>query len=202
MRVFPMSGKDLLPRGMIRESGMPAEDVWGGFFDVEETLNRVQVDSRVVNAADFACGYGTFTIPAAQRISGTMYAVDIDPGMARIVERKARGSGLSNVRLTVSDLLREGSGLEDESVDYAMLFNILHTEEPQTLLREAFRVLRPRGRVGIIHWVRDASTPRGPPLAMRPTPEQCEGWCREAGFTGSVLTTELKPYHFGFVAGK
>jgi hypothetical protein len=32
--------------------------------------------------------------------------------------------------------MSEGSGLEDSSVDFAMLFNILHVEEPTKLLRK------------------------------------------------------------------
>jgi predicted RNA methylase len=39
--------------------------------------------------ADFGCGYGTFAIPAAQMISGKVYALDIEPEMVRAVEQKA-----------------------------------------------------------------------------------------------------------------
>ncbi len=189
--------------GKIRESGMPPEDVWSSFFDVERILDRMQLNSEVVDAVDFACGYGTFTIPAAQRIRGVMYAVDIDPGMMRSVEEKSRRLKLGNVRPLVRDLLRHGSGLENDSVDYVLLFNILHLEEPLILLRETHRVLRSQGRVGIIHWIRNANTPRGPPLEMRPTIEQCEDWCRQAGFTaGSGKSVDLRPYHFGLVMSK
>jgi ubiquinone/menaquinone biosynthesis C-methylase UbiE len=163
----------------------------------------MQIDSKVHDAADFACGYGTFTIPAAQRITGIMYAVDIDPKMAQTVEGKARRLKLTNVSLIVRNLLREGSGLEDESVDYVMLFNILHSEHPQILLREAFRVLTHGGLVGIIHWVTDPRTPRGPPLEMRPTVEQCREWCLQSGFDArSCMSNDLRPYHFGLIMKK
>jgi len=189
--------------GKIRESGMPREEVWSSFFDVEETLNRMQVNSRVVDAADFACGYGTFTIPTARRITGIVYAVDIDPKMTQTVESRALALGVVNVRSIIRDLMREGSGLKDESVDYVMLFNILHSEQPQILVREAFRVLKPRGIVGIIHWIRDSRTPRGPPLELRPTIEQCVEWCLESGFPrASATSIELKPYHFGLIMRK
>ena len=189
--------------GKIRESGMPPEEDWSSFFNVEEILTRMQIDSRLVDAADFGCGYGTFTIPAAQRIAGTMHAVDIDPKMTQTVDGRARRLRLSNVRPIVRDLLREGSGLEGESVDYVMLFNILHSEQPLILLREAFRVLRHEGLIGIIHWIRDTRTPRGPPLYMRPTIEQCTKWCLEVGFDrGSEKSMELKPYHIGLIMTK
>ena len=187
----------------IRESSMPSEQVWCSFFDIEEVLNRTLINSEVIDAADFACGYGTFTIPAAQRIQGTMYAVDIDPEMIRIVNEKLQKLKLTNVKTIIRDLLTDGSGLDDDSVDYVMLFNILHLEDPLTLLREVFRILRRGGRVGIIHWLRDPSTPRGPPLEMRPTVEQCVNWCLQAGFSaGSNTSVNLKPYHFGLLMRK
>jgi SAM-dependent methyltransferase len=166
-----MGKADVTMSEKIRESGMPPEEVWGGFFEVEKILDRMMINSEVVDAADFACGYGTFTIPAAQRVRGLMHAIDIDPGMIRSIEEKSRVSMLANVRPILRDLLHDGSGLKNDSVDYVMLFNILHFEEPLILLREAFRVLRHKGRIGIIHWLRDQSTPRGPPLDMRPTPK-------------------------------
>ena len=182
---------------------MPDEELWSSFFDVEKILNCMLVNSEIIDAADFGCGYGTFTIPAAQRIRGILYAIDLEPEMLRTVNLKARNKGLTNVRTTLSDLLHEGSSLRNESIDYVMLFNLLHSEDPLILLREAFRVLRVEGRVGIIHWIRDASTPRGPPLEMRPTVEQCLDWCRQAGFhASSALSTDLKPYHFGLVMKK
>ena len=187
----------------IRESSMPSEQVWCSFFHIEEVLNRTLINSEVIDAADFACGYGTFTIPAAQRIQGTMYAVDIDPEMIRIVNEKLQKLKLTNVKTIIRDLLTDGSGLDDDSVDYVMLFNILHLEDPLTLLREVFRILRRGGRVGIIHWLRDPSTPRGPPLEMRPTVEQCVNWCLQAGFSaGSNTSVNLKPYHFGLLMRK
>jgi SAM-dependent methyltransferase len=189
--------------GKIRESGMPSEEIWRSFFNVEEILGRMLVNSQVVDAADFACGYGTFTIPAAQRMQGAMHAIDIDPEMMRIVNEKLQKLKLNNIKTIIRDLLTDGSGLDDDSVDYVMLFNILHLEDPVILLREAFRVLRREGRVGIIHWLRDPNTPRGPPLQMRPTAEQGLNWCLQAGFAGGSNTSvELKPYHFGFLMRK
>ncbi len=190
-------------RGKIRESGMPSEEVWCSFFNVEGILDRMLVNSQVVDAADFACGYATFTIPAAQRIRGAMHAIDIDPEMTRIVNEKLQRLKLTNVKTIIRDLLQDGSGLDDDSIDYVMLFNILHLEDPLVLLREALRVLRQGGRVGIIHWIRDPNTPRGPPLEMRPTIEQCVDWCLQVGFAaGSDKLVDLKPYHFGFLMRK
>ena len=149
---------------------------------------------------DFGCGYGTFTIPAAKITSGTVHAVDIDPEMVAITEQKAEAAGLGNVRTYVRDFVADGTGLPDANVQYVMLFNILHAERPDTLLREAYRVLAPGGKLGIVHWNYDPTTPRGPAMNVRPRPEQCREWAESAGF--SLLAPgiiDLPPYHYGMV---
>ncbi len=45
-----------------RESGMPEEDTWDGFFDPSRVLELVGVTEACQDVADFGCGYGTFTI--------------------------------------------------------------------------------------------------------------------------------------------
>ncbi len=62
----------------IRESDMPKEEEWNKFFDPEVMLRLIGLNSTVEDVADFGCGYGTFTIPAAKIISGKIYAFDIE----------------------------------------------------------------------------------------------------------------------------
>ena len=159
------------------------------------------ITKGVKDIADFGCGYGTFTIPTAKTITGKVYAIDIEPEMIEATKRKAREDGLSNVETILRDFVSDGSGLEDESVDYVMLFNILHAEEPHKLIREAYRILRPNGKLGIIHWNYDSTTPRGPPMEIRPRPEQIIDWVTHADFDNPVKY-DLKPYHYGIVFNK
>jgi SAM-dependent methyltransferase len=133
------------------------------------------------DVAEFGCGYGTFTVPAAQLVTGRVFALDIDPRMVETTDRNARLAGLTNVEARVRDFVVDRTGLADGAVGYAMLFNILHVEDPVGLLREARRVLAPGGLAGIIHWRRDIPTPRGPSLDIRPTAAQCRAWAEEAG---------------------
>jgi ubiquinone/menaquinone biosynthesis C-methylase UbiE len=184
-----------------RESGMPAKEVWEGFFSPAEVLGVMQLDSRVADVVEFGCGYGTFTLPAAKIVRGVIHAIDIDPAMVALTRSEAEQHGLSNIRTVLRDFMAEGTGLGDASVDYAMLFNILHIEQPDRILQEAWRVLRDNGKLGIIHWNYDSSTPRGPSLTIRPKPEQCIAWASAAGFTQARIY-DLKPYHYGIIMEK
>ena len=185
----------------VRESGMPKEGYWEGFFSPEDTLKRMGISDEVKNIVDFGCGYGTFSIPVAKLASGKVYAIDIEPEMIEITKRKAEENRLDNVEAILRDFISNGSGLNDESVDYAMLFNILHAEEPEKLLREAYRVLRKGGKLGIIHWNYDPTTPRGPSMEIRPKPEQCIEWAESVGFEFQQKY-DLKPYHYGIIMKK
>ena len=54
----------------LRESGMPEESCWESLFDVELALDRLGIDRSLQDVVELGCGYGTFTIPVARRISG------------------------------------------------------------------------------------------------------------------------------------
>jgi SAM-dependent methyltransferase len=134
------------------------------------------------DVVEFGCGYGTFTIPAAELNRGRVLALDIDPVMTRSTIEKALTAGLANIVAIEQDFVLHGTGLDNEQAEYAMLFNILHIEHPVSLLKEAWRVLKPYGKLGIIHWRTDVETPRGPSKPIRPTAAQCRSWGEEAGF--------------------
>ncbi|GMW03146.1 MAG: hypothetical protein AMXMBFR84_42810 [Candidatus Hydrogenedentota bacterium] len=185
-----------------RESGMPEEETWRSFFDPEAILDTLRLDNHVKKAVDFGCGYGTFALPAARRIQGTLYGLDIESSMLEECGRRAREAGVDNLQLHLRDFVQEGTGIEADSIDYVMLFNILHAEKPLLLLREAWRILRPQGRVGVIHWNYDATTPRGPSMEIRPRPEDCQRWIEEAGFDVEKGVVDLPPYHYGLIGRK
>ena len=182
---------------------MPEEKIWDSFFNQPSILSKLQLTSVCKDLVEFGCGYGTFTIPAARIIKGNVFAIDIEQEMLNSTQEAASKLHLTNIKFILRDFVNDGTGLPENSVDYAMVFNILHYEQPVKLLEEAFRVLRNGGIVGIIHWNYDPETPRGPEMNIRPKPEQCKQWAEEAGFemTGDGIIN-LPPYHYGMALKK
>jgi SAM-dependent methyltransferase len=183
----------------IRNSGMPDEATWAAFFDAPHILAQLDFTDTRADVVDFGCGYGTFSIAAAAATTGTVYAFDLDAEMVKATLEKARSLGLSSLRAEQRDFVAQGTGLPDCAVDYAMLFNILHAENPVGLLKEAYRVLRPGGKIAVTHWVHDAATPRGPDLTIRPRPEHCQAWLQQVGFELVIPFLALPPYHYGLL---
>jgi ubiquinone/menaquinone biosynthesis C-methylase UbiE len=166
-------------------------------------LSKLGCDNQCGDIVEFGCGYGLFTEAAARVVNGCVYAFDIEQEMIDATVEKLTQAEINNVIIERRDFVADGCGLIDHSVGYAMLFNILHIAEPVALLREAKRVLKPSGKVSVIHWNYDASTPRGPSMEIRPQPEQVREWLEEAGF-GNIRFDPLDccPYHYGFIATK
>jgi len=184
----------------VRDSGMPDEDLWDSFFDVDLILRRLGVDAGLEDVAELGCGYGTFTLPVAARISGALHAYDIDEAMVARTKARVARAGVTDVVVRCRDVVTHGFGLPPASQHGCLLFNILHHDDPVNLLRTTARCLRPGGRLFAIHWRHDPATPRGPSLSVRPQPQQIIDWAKESGMldlAGAVL--DLPPWHYGLV---
>jgi ubiquinone/menaquinone biosynthesis C-methylase UbiE len=186
----------------VRDSGMPGEEEqWSQFFDPDSILRQLELTPEIHSVADLGCGFGTFSVLASQIIRGKVHAFDIDEDMINLLRKKTEKLKINNIELYLRDFIADGTGLKAGSVDYVMLFNILHHDNPFQILDEVYRILAFGGKAGIIHWRSDIPTPRGPALDIRPTPEQCKKWTIETGFT---IQNELilEPYHFGIIINK
>jgi len=181
----------------IRDSGMPPQDYWETLFDVPGILDAFGFGSSTGDVAELGCGYGTFTLPLARRIGGTVHTTDIDTAMVALTTARAARAGLRNVKAEMRDVLATGFGMPAGSCDAALLFNILHAEEPVVLLRAARTTVRSGGIVAVIHWRSDIVTPRGPSLVIRPRPEQITAWATEAGLAVEGASLDLPPWHYG-----
>lgn len=170
----------------VRDSGMPVEEYWETLFDVPLILDRLGINECLNDVVELGCGYGTFTIPIARAIRGTITTFDIDPVM---LERTRQRAGDLRIVCSERDIMESGFGMR---ADAALLFNILHCDRPVELLRHA-TIAAPE--VMVIHW-KYGETPRGPSLDIRPRPEQIISWGAEAGLTAGAVIN-LPPWHYG-----
>jgi ubiquinone/menaquinone biosynthesis C-methylase UbiE len=132
----------------VRDSGMPEETMWSKFFDPEQILQQMGITHNLQSVVDLGCGFGTFSIPASQMIKGKIHAFDIDPEMIGQLQNKIDQLNIKNIDLHLTDFIIEGSGFNDNSIDYVMLFNILHHDNPHQILNEVHRILKTGQKAG------------------------------------------------------
>ncbi len=109
-----------------------------------------------MTVADFGAGVGHHVIPAGQKIgpSGTIYAIEIQKDILGRLEKEAKEVGLKNLHPVIGDIEKiGGSTLKDQSTDRVLIINTLfQLGDKDTCLKEAHRVLKPKGKLFISDW--------------------------------------------------
>ena len=180
----------------IDDSGMPEEAFWNSLFDIEGIIEWLAIPKNAT-IVEIGCGYGTFTVPIAKKSEGNIVAFDVEPSMIEIARENVRKSGLSNVKFNLRDVLELGTGIEPNSIDMVLLFNILHFSERRIFLAEASRILKKGGVVAIVHWRKDIPTPRGPAVETRPDRDQIINASEGLNLNFHDNSRILEPYHWG-----
>ena len=99
--------------------------------------------------ADLGCGTGNVSELLAPCVARVI-AVDSSPVMLEAARRRL--AGIKNVEFVEGDVAR--LPLADRSTDAAVIALVLHhLEQPETALREVWRVVRPGGRVLVVDMV-------------------------------------------------
>ncbi len=145
-----------------------------------ELLTKVAGITRGDTCVDFGSGTGIFALPMAELVGseGKVYAVD--NSLEMMAHIKAKNPPL-NLALTHADVTQ--TGLNSRIADVCLLAFILHEiKEPDKLITEAVRLLKPGGRLVIVEWKAELDAP-GPPRKVRITKERIEQLTRQTGLT-------------------
>ena len=67
---------------------MPHDSDWETFFNPRCILERMDCVGSCGDVFEFGCGCGTFTIPAAELVTGRVLTLDIEPGTVVATERR------------------------------------------------------------------------------------------------------------------
>ena len=115
---------------------------WKG---VAEALLRVMPPMVI---ADLGAGEGAFTLLLAQRATKVI-AVDTSAKMIEVGREQALRNGVKNIEYRLGDM--EELPIEDAAVDLVFFSQSLHHAlHPQRAVQEAWRILRPAGRIVIL----------------------------------------------------
>lgn len=144
---------------------------------------------------DIGAGGGWFTIRLARRVgaNGLVYAEDIQPQMLEATMRRVARESLRNVRPVLG--AADDPHLPPSALDAVLIVDTYHElDDPDAMLRNIAKSLRPQGRVGVVDFKRDGLGP-GPALEDRVDPEQVVRDAEAAGLRLLRRETFL-PYQF------
>lgn len=106
--------------------------------------------SKGMRVLDVGCGPGRFVVKIAEQIGpeGEVVAVDIQPEMLRIAEKKVKDLGLGNVRFRETDVGAGEGTFEKDHYDLAIMVAVLG-EIPEknrtSALKVIYEALKPNG---------------------------------------------------------
>lgn len=106
-----------------------------------------------MTVADIGAGTGYYSWRMAQRVGagGTVYAVDIQPGMIELLGRQMSRRGASNVKALLGT--PTDPKLPPSSIDLALMVDVYHElEYPYEMLAAVVRALKPGGRLAFVEF--------------------------------------------------
>ena len=125
--------------------------------------------------------------------SGRVYASDIQQGMLDIIQRKLKGTSLTNVTLVLGE--DADPKLPANAIDMALMVDVYHElHQPQAVLKQIRAALKPGGRLILLEYrAEDPSVPIQTlhKMSIAVTKQELE----HEGFTLSQVKNDLPWQH-------
>ena len=131
----------------------PYQELHGEVLRLAEASVAPGANRREVRVLDVACGPGNFTLEVAGAGFDTV-GIDAYAGLVDLAREKRKAHHLANLAFRHADLTRGGT-FPDASFDQVVNIHSLYVQpDPQRLLREVHRILKPGGRAVFVNFTR------------------------------------------------
>ena len=165
--------------------------------DPYQLFEKVQLHEGM-HIADFGCGRtGHVVFPSSPiiGINGVVYAVDILKDVLESIRRRAAIEAIHNVETIWGNLEKAGGVLvAPKTLDVGFFVNVLfHFDNYEVPLNEAARILKEKGKIVVLDWVKKLSN-LGPEDSEMVDFEKIKSW----GLKNNFVVQEdfnISPYH-------
>jgi SAM-dependent methyltransferase len=142
---------------------------------------------------DIGAGVGYLTLPFAERFPlAKAYGCDILDGMVALLREDGAARGLGN--LEALKMAPNAVDLPDDSGDFVVMGQLHHElDDPEPLMAECKRLLKPGGIVAIVDWA-DTENGKSPAKGRRVPVATMRAQLEGAGFTG-IETHDVYEFH-------
>ncbi len=163
----------------------------------EEVIGELNIKEDT-NVADFGCGSGGFTFPAAKKAKrGKIYAIDFSKEALSALKGKMEREKAQNIRTILADI-EEGLELKEGIVDLVIMSNIFfQSDNREIILKEAYRVLCKGGEALVVDWKRGDIVG----VKEKVLPEEVKSIASKIGFE-TEKEFDIKPYHYAVILKK
>jgi ubiquinone/menaquinone biosynthesis C-methylase UbiE len=153
----------------------------------EEILSMLPIN-KSDNVLDVGSGSGFLTIPVAKMVNETVFALDIDQRMLKVIQAKASDRNIENIKLLQGNI--DNIPLAEESIDIVLASLILHeVRSLQKVLNQIGGVLKTGGHLLCLEYEKDEKFVEGPPMSIRIKSTELEEELIKEGF--SVIRKEF-----------
>lgn len=172
-----------------RQLGSRSAEEWVKTLDTPQRITGLKIDEVVAKlrlspgqaVADIGAGTGLFEGALASAVTpkGTVYAVDVEPGLLEHISKRATELKVTNVK-TVQGKFTDPS-LPVRNIDVALINDVLHhIEDRGTYLKNLAGYIKPGGKIAVIDFKPGQGGHLNQP-ELRITKEQTDGWMAAAG---------------------
>ncbi len=170
------------------------------FLNPEGILQETGIFQPGMKVGDFGCGAGYFSLPLAKMVgeSGHVFAIDVLQSALDALSQKASLAHIDGIITPIrANLEKAGAtNIPNASLQVVVLANILfQSDEKEAIIKEAKRVLEPRGFLIVIDWNPDA--PLGP-KGYNVSKDEITGLASHAGFSVK-REFPVDAYHYGLL---
>lgn len=133
---------------------------------------------------DIGAGTGYFSMLFAKKVgsSGTVYALDVDASMVKLIEKRAQKEGFANVKAKLAPY--ETPGLGSGVADLVFICDTyLFFENRGEYMQRVRATLKRGGRLAIVSFNGNAEIPGAPPRHKMIPKEQAISEIQKAGFS-------------------
>lgn len=173
------------------------------FLNPEHLLRLIPLEPGMV-VADFGSGSGHYAVAAATLVGkkGQVFALDVLEDALSQTATLARVVGVYNISTQLCNLEKIGScRVPDTSCDLVILASLLHqAENKDNVIREAYRVLKTKGRILLVEW-RPGTGAFGPPPEQRINKETAQKLLEKYGLR-PLAEPAAGSFHYGLLYQK
>ena len=179
------------PLAALQLGGRPAED-WALTLESGRRLGNLEIDEVVSRmglrpgdvVADVGAGTGVFSVSLARAAgpTGTVLAVEIDPGFLPMIEQKAVDGGVDNVQAVLGEFT--DPKLPRRDIDVAFFHDVIHhIEGRQAYLQATARYMALSSRIVVVDYHGGhPNAPHGDQPELQITLREVREWMGVAGF--------------------